>query len=324
MGTSVDTGDGGLSPDEAFSVLGNETRVQILQALGEADGTVPFTNLRERVGIRQGGNFNYHLDQLLGHFVGKTADGYVLRQPGRRVVQAVLSGAVTADTSFEYTQIDEACWVCEAPMVVGYDQEHLDMYCTECDGFYRDQTTRWPMAMSPDESAAPTDLGYLGTMSLPPAGIAEQSPADAYRAAMTWGILDSLAISNDVCPRCSGPVEKTARVCDHHDTGDSLCEQCGNKQAIHVQVRCRNCIYQHQGIISHVLLGKREYLEFVTANGVSPFPHGSDIHPYKATNPTEEILSAEPLKARISYTIKETRLTLTVDDEFSIVDSSTS
>ncbi|MFB6206666.1 MAG: ArsR/SmtB family transcription factor, partial [Haloglomus sp.] len=84
-----------LSPDEAFGVLGNETRIQILQTLGEADGPLSFTELRDRVGIRQGSQFNYHLDKLVGHFVRKTDDGYELRLAGRRVIYAVLSEAVT-------------------------------------------------------------------------------------------------------------------------------------------------------------------------------------------------------------------------------------
>ena len=39
-----------LTPDEAFSILGNETRMQILQELGKADRSLSFTDLRDRVG----------------------------------------------------------------------------------------------------------------------------------------------------------------------------------------------------------------------------------------------------------------------------------
>lgn len=96
----------GLSPDEAFGVLGNGTRIQILQELGETNEPLSFTELRDRLGIRQGGRFNDHLEQIVGYFAGKTHAGYVLGQPGRRIVQAVLSGAVTNNPDFEYTGID--------------------------------------------------------------------------------------------------------------------------------------------------------------------------------------------------------------------------
>lgn len=48
-----------LAPDEAFAVLGNETRIRILQVLGETDGPLPFTELQDLVGIRQGAQAEY-------------------------------------------------------------------------------------------------------------------------------------------------------------------------------------------------------------------------------------------------------------------------
>ena len=125
-----------LSPDEAFGVLGNEIRVDILQMLGEADGPVSFTDLRDRLGIRQGGQFNYHLDKLVGHFVAKTDEGYALRDPGRRVVEAILSGAVTGDPALEPTAIDFACHHCGSPVEVSYRHGTMRLSCTECSGHF--------------------------------------------------------------------------------------------------------------------------------------------------------------------------------------------
>lgn len=60
-----------------------------MQALGEAGfgESLSFTELRERVGVRQGAQFNYHLDKLVGHFVTKTDGGYSLRPTGHRVIE---------------------------------------------------------------------------------------------------------------------------------------------------------------------------------------------------------------------------------------------
>lgn len=58
-----------LSPDAAFCALGNGTRIRILQTLGEAHDRLSFSELCDRVGIRHGGQFHYHLDELVGHFV---------------------------------------------------------------------------------------------------------------------------------------------------------------------------------------------------------------------------------------------------------------
>jgi hypothetical protein len=67
---------------EAFDLLANEIRLDILRTLGEAmagDGKTPisFSELQRRVGVEDNGRFNYHLDRLLGTFVEK-ADGICL------------------------------------------------------------------------------------------------------------------------------------------------------------------------------------------------------------------------------------------------------
>lgn len=80
-----------LPPDEAFAVLGNETRLAILLALNRSDGELAYSELKRQVGVYDSGRFNYHLDKLLGHFIDGTEGGYRLRDIGRRAAQAVVS-----------------------------------------------------------------------------------------------------------------------------------------------------------------------------------------------------------------------------------------
>jgi len=101
-----------LPPDDAFAVLGNETRMEILRALGAADGPLAFSTLRERVGVRDSGQFTYHLDELTGHFVERSDEGYRLRRAGERVIEAVLSGAVTEAPEREPT-LEESVECCD-------------------------------------------------------------------------------------------------------------------------------------------------------------------------------------------------------------------
>jgi DNA-binding transcriptional ArsR family regulator len=65
------------APEEAFAVLGNEIRLEILQRLGEADEPLAYSELFERMDYDDSGNFSYHLDQLVGHFVGRSDGGIV-------------------------------------------------------------------------------------------------------------------------------------------------------------------------------------------------------------------------------------------------------
>jgi DNA-binding transcriptional ArsR family regulator len=198
------------SPTDAFALLGDETRVGILRALGEAAGPLSFSTLRERVGTRDSGRFNYHLDRLVGHFVARTDEGYTLRRVGERVVVAVQSGSVTATPELGPTLVDESCPFCGAQVGVHYREERLGVFCTECAGAYsgggpadRPSATSGPDDGSgaagdrtaggdgDDGGEAAVDVaeaGHLGTLFVPPAGVAARGrDADALLgAALTW------------------------------------------------------------------------------------------------------------------------------------------
>lgn len=74
-----------LPPEEVYSLLANAMRVEIVLVLGEADGALAFSVLRERVGVRDSGGFNYHLQRLVGTFVERADDGYALTDIGERL-----------------------------------------------------------------------------------------------------------------------------------------------------------------------------------------------------------------------------------------------
>ncbi|MFB6095486.1 MAG: hypothetical protein ABEJ71_03415 [Halodesulfurarchaeum sp.] len=103
----------------AFELLSDESRVRILRELYRCgggpraseghdvaggtepdDGRLPFSTLKERVGIRDSGQFNYHLARLKGVYVRQTGQGYELTREGRAVARLLLeSGSVDTDAS---------------------------------------------------------------------------------------------------------------------------------------------------------------------------------------------------------------------------------
>ncbi len=123
-----DAADRTLGPEDAFGALGNETRMTTLRVLADADGPLPFSELRDRVGMPDSGQFNYHLDKLVGHFLARTDAGYGLRRAGDRVVEAVLSGAVTEAPTLELTDVDEQCFRCDGGVKVGFREERVAAY----------------------------------------------------------------------------------------------------------------------------------------------------------------------------------------------------
>lgn len=90
---------------DALSVLAHETRLEIVSELASAAEPLSFTTLRERVGVRDTGQFNYHLTALCEYFVRETTDGYELGHAGERladdagVVAAANTGTVEGESS---------------------------------------------------------------------------------------------------------------------------------------------------------------------------------------------------------------------------------
>ena len=125
-------------PEDAFTALADESRVAILQALWDPApdwsprGGTSFSALREAVGMRDSGQFNYHLDKLRGRFVRKTDDGYTLTLAGRQVVGAIQAGSYTMAGSIEPLPMDHPCPVCGEEMTFEYEDERVSIGCTDC------------------------------------------------------------------------------------------------------------------------------------------------------------------------------------------------
>ncbi|MFB6176686.1 MAG: winged helix-turn-helix domain-containing protein, partial [Halobaculum sp.] len=157
-----------LSPEEAFAVLGNETRLTVLETLAVADGPLTYSELFNRIEYDDSANYSYHLDKLVGHFVRKTDEGYEIEDAGRRVVEAVLSGAVTETPRIEPTTTDHRCPFCSAPIEVEFRDGRVELNCTECPGFKQ---------FSAPGDRRFTEYGTLGFFYFPPAGTRGRSAA---------------------------------------------------------------------------------------------------------------------------------------------------
>ena len=302
---------GTLSPEDAFAVLGNETRIEILRVLGESGVPMSFTALREAVGIRQGGQFNYHLDKLVGHFVDKTDDGYALRQPGRRVVEAVLSGAVTHHPELEPTDVDFKCLLCGAPIRISYRSERVELYCTACSGQYGQHV---------EERASSFDSqsGYLGGYQIPPAGLEDRSPDGLLTASSLWSHLESVALANELCPRCGAVVDISITVCEDHARTGGRCPMCDNRHAVQVEQSCENCHFTRSGMAINILASTLELRMFVAEQGIDPIVEGFKW----GWDCAEEVHSIEPFRADFTFEVGEESMTLHTGEGLKLLDVS--
>jgi len=129
----------GTSPEEAFSLVANETRFDILQALwaaetGEGTKSLSFSALQDRTGIRDSGQFNYHLSELTPRFVRGTDDGYELTFAGTQIIGAAVSGVYTdAETRRIEPVPVGTCPECGADIEAGYEAGHITIACSACD-----------------------------------------------------------------------------------------------------------------------------------------------------------------------------------------------
>jgi hypothetical protein len=140
----TDGAEGDLAPDEAFALVGHETRFAVLRALWESEGhRATFSALRERVGVSDSGRFNYHLGKLVGSFVrrvdgpdpadGRSGTGYELTAAGEAVMGAVLSGAYTGRESVGPVETAEPCPLCGGVIVARFEAGNAHVDCTDCD-----------------------------------------------------------------------------------------------------------------------------------------------------------------------------------------------
>lgn len=132
-----------LSLDDALTIIGERTRANIIIELGQArttDPTVPntlgFSGLMKRVGIEDSGRFNYHLNKLVGTFVKKSDDGYLLRLPGQLLYQAIIAGTFTDRHAIDPFPVDD-CPDCDGGLWAAYHPDHLlTVECVGCETLF--------------------------------------------------------------------------------------------------------------------------------------------------------------------------------------------
>ena len=204
--------------DEVFGAVADETRLAILRALweertageGRDRDPVSFSTLRDAVGVKDSGRFNYHLDQLVPNFVHDAEDGYRLTYAGRRIIGAAVSGAYTdTGTELEATPVGPCSDPeCDGEIAARYGAGTVSVECDTCDA----------------ESA----------ISAPPILVGAHDPAK------DPDVLDRFVLTviqktiRGFCRLCSGPME--ARVArgeldGWHDEGVTVvheCQECGS------------------------------------------------------------------------------------------------
>lgn len=296
-----------LSPQAAIAALGDETRLGVLRTLGEAAEPLSFSELHRLSDCESSANFSYHLDQLRGHFIHQTEAGYVLRQAGRRVIEAVFAEAVPGTTGFGRSPVDWPCFRCGSPVEVSFREGHVGLYCAACGG------TRDRGSATGDGRLIDRDH-VLGILDLPPAGAVDRTPQEVLEAAHHWTNLEVLALARELCPRCSGALEVTVDACaDHPDTGE-VCDVCDQRFAITLWYACGTCLFSVRSPIGTYLFDDPALRSFMLDHGIDPL----DSPGFHFETLTETLHSVEPFEAELTFTVDGDSLRFAVDDDLSV------
>ncbi|MFB6073466.1 MAG: helix-turn-helix domain-containing protein [Haloarculaceae archaeon] len=285
----VETAD----PEEVFTALADGTRMAILHALWEAEeGTASFSELREAVGMRDSGQFNYHLDKLRDRFVRKTDDGYRLTLAGMQVKGAVFAGAYTMEGSVEPFELDEPCPACGGVRTFHYEDERVEITCGDC-GF-SDQAGIAPgVFVGYDREAFPDVAGrYFRTIVR--------------------------RVDDGFCWVCDGRIEPTIQAAgETDDDAEASGPDLANLPVVRFDCgRCGESVVVDLGV---VFLDHPAVVSFLYERGVDV--REESFWTFSARNTDRaSFRSRDPVRAGVTYSTDGDALTLVVDGDLAVVD----
>lgn len=275
-----------LQPAEAFAVIGNETRLAILESLWDApDRPVSFSALRRRVGTGDSAQFNYHLQKLTGQFVRKSEEGYDFRGAGRAVIQAVLSGSLNHDPELGPFDVEGECINCDAGLHAWYEDEQIHVACPECNRPHAD----W---------------------EFPPGGLEDRTNEEVM-AAFNQRFRHLLCLSSDgVCPACNGRTETTIARADEFVDFD-----------VTVDLDCLRCGHTVTSSVGISMLDDAEVVSFYRDHGIDLNSVPFWTLEWCTSDRHLSILDDDPWLLEIDLILDDEQLTVRLDDDLVVVDA---
>lgn len=278
--------DGGESkPTEVFDLVSNSTRVEILRALARAHADAPtdpgleYAELRGAVGVRDKGNFNYHLDRL-GDLVVKRSDGYRISRVGMGIVSAISSGVFDSEWTWGPVDAPGDCLFCDDSVELRYEDGLLWLAC------------------GTDDHSLP--------LSVPPS-VLDSHPKDDVIERIAFLEHQWIELTRQgICSECKGYVDGEI------EFGGA------RRDHYHYRGHCHRCGFQHGIPVGVFLTAHPAVRNFYYERGVdvrtTPF-WTLDFY----TPGGETVLSEDPLRLRVDVRHAGETLSLTLDRDGSVV-----
>jgi hypothetical protein len=274
-------------PPAVFDLASDSTRLDVLRALASAHSEAPFdpwlsyTELQSAAGVRDNGNFNYHLDRL-GDLVVTGEPGYRLSRVGMEAVSAVASGVLDTDWSWGPVDAPGACHACGEPLELYYEDGVLRLTCgTEA---------------------------HDVPLSVPPA-LLESYDGEALieRIALLenrWSVLTRRGVCAECGGHVEGEIEFGGRPPEHH----------------YYHGRCERCGFNHGLPVGMYLLGHPAVERFYYDRGVDVRSRPFWTLEF-CRRGAETVVSTEPLRLRVDVEHEGETLSLVVDRDGRVTDT---
>ncbi|MFB6206061.1 MAG: ArsR family transcriptional regulator [Haloglomus sp.] len=298
---STGEGDGGdgiavEAPADAFALVANDQRFEMLTALWTAqqEGETPlaFSEFHDRVGMRDSGQFNYHLDKLTPRFVRQTEDGYALTFAGQQMIGAAVSGTYTEpDVAVGPVSVG-GCPQCEATLEARYEAGRVVIDCPDCG------TTVTDWLSAPPVLAAHHDP--------------EELPAVFERLLRT----QTTVMTQGFCPVCGGPIESTPVVFLDREHGFDFDDPRAARN--NILQRCHACGNESYSVIGTAVLHHPAVVSFLYDHGVAVHETPLWEHDWLSDDHAA-VRSESPPRVRVTVEADDATMSVTLDDDCDVV-----
>jgi hypothetical protein len=273
---------------EVLSVLADETRLGVVEVIGNEDGedaTLSYSAIRDRLTTGDTGNLSYHLGRLRDRFVERTDEGYRLTISGIRAYQAIASGRFEEERpAVPPTAITARCEECDERLWASYGDGRFRIRCADCDVRYH----YYPISPNAFDE---TDVESL------------------VDAALTRCHLDLRSMLAGVCPYCSSEVTRAI-------TGEDTTGAGFDDRTVYADLSCTRCAwfaFPRVDMVAHLHYATATFYE---RHG-RPRPTTQVVADGEWTTTVE---SDDPWQIRVDVTLDEETLRHVVDGDLNVVE----
>lgn len=277
-------------PADAFALVGNPLRAEIVWILGHTGNfELSFGDLRARLDTDvEPSQLHYHLQQLVGHFVGKTDSGYRLNAAGLRLCLTLRAGTFDRQQEKNPIDTDVDCYYCQGPVEVTFvDDFNVAIVCSECEHVYGGSFLDIPLWGFEDGAASFSFAHFRKYMAL-----------------------KTLFVSRGVCPSCAHPLSPTFYPPEYHP--DPL--------KVDIHQSCDLCGLVWEVTVGRALLADPELRTFCHDHGVDPVTTPWWELEFAATDEHATVRSTDPWEVALEVTFDGDTLELVVDGDLNVIE----